>query len=218
MTVLVIIVIYRSEHMSPKSLSAEEKTLQREKLLIKGGELLAAYGMRKTSVEDITNAARMAKGTFYQHFDSKEHFFFELLVQYHKDWFKRAEEFLSRPDRSDMPLSRRVRDLIKMIFQSTFFLPLFKYHDELEELIRNMQALSSSNVSDLAQMEIETYEKLLKLCGIDTQKVRAEVISIYIHTMYFGLANAGQTDRESADEAFEAMLNGLILYIFGDMR
>ena len=40
-------------------------------------------GMRKTSVEQLTNAAGISKGSFYKFFDSKELLFFAVLEDIH---------------------------------------------------------------------------------------------------------------------------------------
>lgn len=199
--------------MSPKSLTEQEKNIQAEKLFAKGRELLASYGVRKTSVEDITKAANMAKGSFYQHFESKEAFFFEIIVRFHSDWFQKAEELFAQP--GEAPLRERVREFIRLCFHSPEYLSLFKYHEELEELIQNMQKLSQEKVDAMMEMEHMAYERLLRLCHIDTQKVKAGVIHNYFHAIYFGVANAGLMEKDCMDETFEALLNGLITYIFG---
>jgi len=51
----------------------------RAKLHEKGRELMAKFGIRKTSVEDITKAASISKGAFYLFFNSKEELFLEIL-------------------------------------------------------------------------------------------------------------------------------------------
>jgi TetR/AcrR family transcriptional repressor of nem operon len=48
------------------------RTTTREKLLSTGYRLLLRRGFNATSVQDITEAARVPKGSFYNHFDSKE--------------------------------------------------------------------------------------------------------------------------------------------------
>ena len=44
-------------------------------------------GMRKTSVEQLTNAAGISKGSFYKFFDSKELLFFAVLEDIHTECF-----------------------------------------------------------------------------------------------------------------------------------
>ena len=47
----------------------------RRALLQKGREYFIKYGIKKTSVEDLTRAAGIAKGSFYKFFNSKEALF-----------------------------------------------------------------------------------------------------------------------------------------------
>jgi AcrR family transcriptional regulator len=169
--------------------------------------------VRKTSVEDIAKTAGMAKGTFYQHFDSKETFFIEVIEQYHRDWFHQAELFFSAA--GEEPLRDRVRSFIRCNFYSADFLALFKFYDEIVELILTLQAAESPMPGDLQDMEHASYERLLRLLDIDTQKVKPGVVHNYLHTVYFGIANEGILDKDCMGETFEALLDGLIHYIFG---
>ena len=51
-------------------------------------------GMRKTSVEQLTNAAGISKGSFYKFFDSKELLFFAVLEDIHTECFAAAQKSL----------------------------------------------------------------------------------------------------------------------------
>ena len=57
-----------------------EKNQIRQQLLDTGRELLATYGLKKTSIEDLTRPAGIAKSSFYAFFDSKEALYLELLM------------------------------------------------------------------------------------------------------------------------------------------
>jgi AcrR family transcriptional regulator len=65
----------------PKGFSDRERDIIRDKLLARGRERLKTHGIRKTSVEDLTRAAGISKGAFYQFFPSKEALFFQVLEQ-----------------------------------------------------------------------------------------------------------------------------------------
>ncbi len=69
-----------------------DRNLVRESLVSAGRELFARYGLKRTSVQDITSKAGIAKGTFYAFFSSKEQLFFEIMEQ--EEQFR--EELLSR--------------------------------------------------------------------------------------------------------------------------
>ncbi len=61
------------------SFSERERKIIREALLSKGRELFSASGIKKTSVEELSRSAGIAKGSFYRFFGSKEELFFEIL-------------------------------------------------------------------------------------------------------------------------------------------
>jgi len=50
---------------------AERRDATREAILVAAGKLFQKHGFEETAVEQITAAANVAKGTFYQHFQSK---------------------------------------------------------------------------------------------------------------------------------------------------
>ena len=54
----------------------------RSRLLEKGGDLVSSHGFNATGVQEITAAAGVPKGSFYNYFDSKEAFAVEVLNEY----------------------------------------------------------------------------------------------------------------------------------------
>ena len=62
-------------------------------------------GMRKTSVEQLTEAVGISKGSFYKFFDSKELLFFAVLEDIHTECFAAAQKSLQENTAID-PASR----------------------------------------------------------------------------------------------------------------
>ena len=154
----------------------------------------------------------MAKGTFYNHFGSKEEFFIEIVTQIHAKWFNQAEIYLTGSSHGS--LKDKLRSFIRECFHSQEFLSFFKYHDEFTEVILNLQTSSNPGLKDLKEMEYAAYERLLKMFHFDTRKVKPGVVYNYLHAMYFGIINVGLLESDCLEETFEALLNGLIEYIF----
>jgi AcrR family transcriptional regulator len=77
----------------PKAFSTGEKERIRSSLLEKASELFARYGLRKTNIEDLTKAAGISKGAFYQFFPSKEALFLALLQEVEDAQRKKISEF-----------------------------------------------------------------------------------------------------------------------------
>jgi AcrR family transcriptional regulator len=64
-----------------RAFTEEERTQIRQRLLDTGRELFTHFGLKKTSIEELTGPAGIAKSSFYLFFDSKEALFLELMVQ-----------------------------------------------------------------------------------------------------------------------------------------
>ena len=61
----------------------------------------ATIGVRKTSVEQLTEAAGISKGSFYKFFDSKELLFFSVLENIHTEIYEIAKQALAQ--NADIP-------------------------------------------------------------------------------------------------------------------
>lgn len=63
----------------------EKKRHVRESLRTTGRELFARYGVRKTTISELTEAAGIGTGTFYQFYDSKEELYVDILETYNEE-------------------------------------------------------------------------------------------------------------------------------------
>lgn len=79
----------------------------RARLLATGGQVVHSRGFNGSGVQDITAAAGVPKGSFYNYFDSKEAFAIELLEQY---WLGiETRHFPLLRDTSQAPAARLAR-------------------------------------------------------------------------------------------------------------
>jgi TetR/AcrR family transcriptional repressor of nem operon len=82
----------------------------REKLLTAGLEALHKQGFNATGVQDITDAAKVPKGSFYNHFESKEALGVEVVLRWSEKAAERRKVLL---DDTGKPLAR-----LRTYFQS----------------------------------------------------------------------------------------------------
>ena len=64
-----------------RSFSEAERSRIRRRLRETGRDLFARYGLRKTTISELTDPAGIAASTFYQFYDSKEALYLELLEE-----------------------------------------------------------------------------------------------------------------------------------------
>ena len=62
----------------PKGFTEHEKELIRKRLLKEGYKQFSAYGLKKTNIEELAEAARISKGAFYLFYESKEALFMDV--------------------------------------------------------------------------------------------------------------------------------------------
>ena len=62
----------------PKAFTDYEKDLISKRLLEQGYKLFSAYGLKKTSIEELAHAAGISKGGFYLFYESKEDIFLDV--------------------------------------------------------------------------------------------------------------------------------------------
>ena len=65
----------------PRAFTENEKRLIGKRLLKQGYKLFSAYGLKKTSVEEIAKAAGISKGAFYIFYESKEALFMDVIEE-----------------------------------------------------------------------------------------------------------------------------------------
>lgn len=75
--------------------SEEENRNIREALFAEAKARAMTVGTRKTSVEELTNAVGISKGSFYKFYDSKELLFFVVLESIHTELYRVAKETLA---------------------------------------------------------------------------------------------------------------------------
>lgn len=97
----------------PRTFNEKEKGIIREKLLQKGRELFSEYGLKKTNISELTSAAGIAQGTFYNFFDSKEELYFEIMELEES----KSAEFLENQLNSSKSAKESINKLIKGTFQ-----------------------------------------------------------------------------------------------------
>ncbi len=121
-----------------KAFTEAEKTRLRERLLKQGRKLFTQYGLKKTSLEDLTRPLGIAKSTFYVFFESKEALYFELLLQMRHEVEERvrAASFASTDDPRE-GLRRFMRAVVDELETNPLTRRLVTQPEELELLARN---------------------------------------------------------------------------------
>jgi len=193
----------------PRALTEQEKCRQCQRLLEKGKAVVFSQGIRKTSVDDVARAAGIAKGSFYQHFETKEKFMYELAWHIYRQLFEQAERMLFNGD----DIRVNLRKLLTNLFHMPEMIFFIHNNQDITELCTSMP--SREQQSD-KKIEEAMFERLLVAAGIDIEKVKPGVVHNYIHAIYLTMGSDLMIKNE-VPETCDQMMNSLTSYICGGL-
>ena len=196
----------------PRALTEQEKCRICDRLLEKGKEIVMSQGIKKVSVDDIAKAAGMAKGSFYQHFESKEKFLYALIEKIHRQVFVKAEQMIKDSFSNGINLHESTRAFLKNLFYMPEMAFFVKYERDINEIFFSL--IQDDEWCTFKQMEVAMFEKMLKLAGADTARVKAGVVHNFIHALYLTMSCDLMTE-DNLPETQELIIDTLISYMFG---
>jgi AcrR family transcriptional regulator len=121
----------------PRGFTEHEKASIRSDLIRKGRALFETHGLRKTNVDDLTQAVAISKGAFYLFFESKEALFFAVLQQAEAEVRQRL---LGAIDEATSNGRERFRAMLHNVLELWRATPLFAQvgKDEYAVLLRRL--------------------------------------------------------------------------------
>ncbi len=188
----------------PRFSLIEEENIRKE-LIQKGTILFTKYGLGKVSVDDIVKEVRIAKATFYKFFESKEAFYFELLLKERKELFEELNNFSLKC----MKLSGR--DHVYQVFAKMS--ELLMEHPILATIDSDTihlvgRKLPRENEEIILGQGTEAL-RLLTEHGVRF-KQELEIVSIIYHSLYKVWSGLSSLDVAKQTEIIDIMLRGII--------
>ena len=108
----------------PKAFTEHEKDLISKRLTEQGYKLFSVYGLKKTSIEELAQAAGISKGAFYLFYESKEALFMDVaeLAEQH---FR--QEILATVDLPGPSPRARLHAILKKGFSLLKTIPILQF-------------------------------------------------------------------------------------------
>ena len=133
----------------PRAFTAVEKETIRNRLLQAGRDCFTRYGLRKTTIEDLTGPAGIAKASFYLFFDSKEALYVQIM-------FDEMPAMMKRIANASYEKTDDTREALVLLMQATVHEiqtnPFSKVAlDNPDELLRMAQALDFDDILERSQ-------------------------------------------------------------------
>jgi AcrR family transcriptional regulator len=122
-----------------KAFSIPEKAIIKKRLNEKGLELFSKFGLRKTSIDDITKATGIGRGTFYLFYQSKEDFFLSIIEDTELSIKKNIMEKFSGNRKN---IASAFRDFLSEAFaildKNPLIFAILNNKDEFDVLVRSL--------------------------------------------------------------------------------
>jgi len=182
----------------------------RERIFRAALELFAQKSFAETTVEDITTAADVGKGTFFNYFPSKDH----ILLAFGEMQLQRLRETVAEARRTNLPLLEFLRSLVTLMTKEPIRNPevirslllAFLSNPEVRQAMMDLQTKVLALHSEMVQLGQERGEVRKDLAPIDIAQVFRQTIfgTLLIWSLY---GDASLPSR--MDSAFEIIWSGL---------
>lgn len=183
----------------PKIVTEHEKDMVREAMFTKGIELIRKKGVKRITVEDITVATHIGKGSFYSYYNSKEELLYSIIKKSESRMFERVEAVLSE----NANLNERLVKVLKEIYLAADSIVLYVSPSDIELLLRKLPA----EVADReASKSNDYFSRTLSLCGIDESRCEMDVLAYLMNALHF----VGSTDMSFGERGRERALDLLV--------
>ena len=161
----------------PKAFTVYEKELIERRLLEQGYKLFSAYGLKKTNIEELAQAAGISKGAFYLFYESKEALFMDVAEMAERRF---RVEILAAIDLPGPSPRARLIAVLKKAFNLLKTIPILQFftRSDYDQLFRRMPAekLQEHLASD--RMFLEELVARCQQAGIPIQATTEQVSSL----------------------------------------
>ncbi|MBE9913988.1 TetR/AcrR family transcriptional regulator [Paenibacillus donghaensis] len=192
----------------PKIVTEHEKEMVKEALYAKGIELIRKKGVKRVTVEDITTAANIGKGSFYSYYNSREELLYAIIKKSEKRMFERVESILSEK----IKLKDRLVKAAKEVYLAPDSIVLYVSPADLEYLLRKLP----DEAADWEAIKSNDYfSKTLSLCGIDETKCEMDVLAYLMSALSFIATADAAYGEPGREKALDILVHSIADYMAG---
>lgn len=200
----------------PKGFTEEEKEFVRQRLLKEGEKRFSAYGLKRTTIEDLARAAKISTGSFYLFYASKEALFMDV-AELAELRFRR--EILAEVDLAGPSPRARLYAIFRKAFALLKTIPLLKLitGSDYDQLVRRMppEKLQEHFVNDRL-----FFEELCTHCqdaGIPIQVQPEEIISL-LYPLVLAVMHEGELDQTGFGSGIDLHLELITAFCLGEVE
>lgn len=193
--------------------SSAEKDLIRQKLRREGERLFVCFGLKKVSVDEIVQAAGIAKGSFYSFYTNKEHLYLDIAANLQWKMWREMDEFLNQ-NRS-LPPRELCKQCFLWMFQELERYPMLKQanSETAEYLYRKLppEVIEAHTRDDGHELASLQKYGVHFTCGIEIATKTLQILAI-------SFLNLQQGSAEERQAIMGIILDGVLREIVSNER
>jgi len=200
----------------PKIFTEDDEKVIKEKMIKTARDLFSQFGLKKTSIADITSKVGIAQGTFYSFFNSKEELYFEIMEREEVV----REEIIDHVMKNAQNPQEGVKSIIlkgyEFIDKNEFIRGIYE-HGDMEQLMRK---IPQERLLEHMESDKEYIVKLIELWkskGIEIN-ISADVISGFIRSLFMISFFKDQIGHDVYDDVVQLLAETVSKGIFPALK
>jgi AcrR family transcriptional regulator len=198
----------------PKGFSEREKRSIRERLIEEGREAFGMYGLKRTSVDDLTRAVGISKGAFYLFFDSKEELFVEVLARFEADLQARLLDLALRPGLSPRESFRELVTQATSLRRTDPFLRHLTPED-VEQVFRRLPEERVAAMRDADVPFLSAFVERWRERGVAIS-VEPRVLAGLLQTLFYASLHQDEVDPDVFPRVMDLLVDSLSRYVVAE--
>lgn len=198
----------------PKAFTEQEKEIIRAQMKEKGKKLFENHGLKKTSVDELTEAAGISKGAFYLFFESKEELFMEILEDLEKEIQTSILNFAIHPNAE---ARQNISSLLKSFLLKWDAYPLLKNFSksDFDYLVRKIPAERALQHANSDEEFTNQLIKKIKREGIPV-KASPRIIGNLMKSLFFLSLHREDMGNDAYEESMNVLIDLVSRYLVGE--
>ena len=199
----------------PRGFTEQEKELIRARLLDQGYRLFSAFGLKKTSVEELATAAGISKGAFYIFYESKEALFMDV-IELAEERFR--QEILALIELPGPSPRARLLAILKRAFATFGTMPILQFltGSDYDLLFRSVPA---GKLQEHLTSDRSFFVELIARCqaaGIPIQ-AQADEIGSLLYALVLAVMHKDDFGPYTLGGALDLLLELVAAYCLGEV-
>ena len=200
----------------PKGFTQQEKEWIGKRLLEQGYKQFSAYGLKKTNVEELAQAAGISKGAFYLFYESKEALFMDV-AEFTEKRFR--QEVLATVDLPGPTPRTRLFAVLKKAFALFETIPILRFFTSSDyDLL--FQRIPAGKLQEHLANDRVFFEELVTRCqkaGIPIT-ARADEISGLLYPIVLSIFHKDDLGLNNFSDSIDLLLELVAAFCLGEVE